>query len=125
MAECTIVGVLPSEMVVLSVPVESCLGMTGDLEPLGLDLGENCSGRRIISSFRFILPTRRPTTLDRKSCDVSLGQIKTAGEFDGTFQPGGAFFYYRQVCEGSIQIQLELMTSNQYSVYVCFVFLME
>ena len=43
------VGVFPREIVVLSVPVESCLGMTGDLEPLGLDLGENCSGRRIRS----------------------------------------------------------------------------
>lgn len=49
MAEWTMVGVLPSEMVVFNVPVESCLGITGDLEPLGLDLGENCSGRRIIS----------------------------------------------------------------------------
>lgn len=63
MAECTMVGVFPSEMVVFSVPVESCLGMTGDLEPRGLDFGENCSGLRIISSLRFILVTPNRTSV--------------------------------------------------------------
>lgn len=38
-------GVFPKEMVVFKVPVESCLGTTGDREPLGLDFGEYDSGR--------------------------------------------------------------------------------
>lgn len=42
-------GVLPKEMVVLSVPVESWRGTTGDREPRGLDLGENWSGGRRIN----------------------------------------------------------------------------
>ncbi len=48
-------GFFPKEIVALSVPVESCLGTTGDLEPLGEDFGEYCStlflnGSLILSS---------------------------------------------------------------------------
>lgn len=42
----TIVGVLPKEIVVLRVPVESCRGTTGLRFPLGEDLGEFGSNRR-------------------------------------------------------------------------------
>lgn len=51
-------GFFPSEIVALSVPVESCRGTTGDRDPLGDDLGEYCStfeilnGSAIISSWR-------------------------------------------------------------------------
>ena len=42
-------------MVVFKVPDESGLGMAGDLEPLGLDFGETCSGLRIGSFIMFIV----------------------------------------------------------------------
>lgn len=42
-------GVLPNEIVVFSVPVESWRGTTGEREPRGLDLGENCSAGLIMT----------------------------------------------------------------------------
>ena len=51
-------GVLPSDIVVFNVPVESCLGTTGDRLPRGLVFGEHCSvGLRTISDiiFAFVL----------------------------------------------------------------------
>lgn len=49
-------GVLPSDIVVFNVPVESCLGITtGDRLPRGLVFGEHCSdGRRTISDIIFV-----------------------------------------------------------------------
>ena len=47
-------GTFPRLMVVFSVPDESGLGIAGDLEPRGLDLGETCSGLRIGSFMTFI-----------------------------------------------------------------------
>jgi len=36
-------GFFPREIVAFNVPVESCLGTTGDLDPRGEDFGEYCS----------------------------------------------------------------------------------
>lgn len=47
-------GVLPNEIVVLRVPVESWRGTTGDRLPRGLVFGEHWSeGRRTISDIIF------------------------------------------------------------------------
>ena len=44
------VGTFPRLIVVFNVPDESVgRGYAGDREPRGLDLGETCSGRRILS----------------------------------------------------------------------------
>lgn len=48
-------GFFPNVMVVFRVPVESCRGQAGDREPLGLDLGEFCSGLRTTSDIMFII----------------------------------------------------------------------
>lgn len=39
----TIDGFFPNDIVAFKVPVESCLGTTGEREPLGEDFGEYCS----------------------------------------------------------------------------------
>lgn len=47
-------GFFPSEIVALSVPVESCRGTTGDRDPLGDDLGEYCSTFEILNGSAII-----------------------------------------------------------------------
>lgn len=55
-------GVFPKEMVVFKVPVESCLGTTGDREPLGLDFGEYDSGRLNSAIFQNKITIKNYTT---------------------------------------------------------------
>lgn len=49
-------GTFPRLIVVFNVPVESGRGYAGDIEPLGLDFGDICSGLRIWSFMIFIVP---------------------------------------------------------------------
>lgn len=49
-------------MVVFKVPVESCLGTTGDREPLGLDFGEYDSGRLNSAIFQNKITIKHYTT---------------------------------------------------------------
>lgn len=64
-------GVLPNEIVVFNVPVESWRGTTGERDPRGLDLGENCSAGLIIMSSTTMCTTPDDSCVLRTaSCDT-------------------------------------------------------